>query len=191
VKKKDVTQKNIIEAFLSFYAEMPFEQITIKGITERLKINRGTFYLHYFDLDDLLTSIEDGHLDAIRKINDKNRRHYLSNNVNELRQFYFAALKYIEDNKSVIRILMNPNSRPRFKDSFKDIMRNNVKSKYQFTLDGNKKDAYKKYIIDIILAGNMGIISNWVCTENNNSAQDIAELFGDILSNLPYFNLRG
>jgi hypothetical protein len=85
---------------------------------------------------------------------------------------------------------MSPNSRPRFKDAFKDMMRNNVKSKYQFTLDGNKRDEYKKYIIDIIIAGNMGIISNWVCTENNNSAQDIAELFGDILLHLPYFNVR-
>ncbi|MDR1893203.1 MAG: TetR/AcrR family transcriptional regulator [Spirochaetales bacterium] len=190
VKKKDETQRKIIETFLSLYAKLPLKQITIKGITERLKINRGTFYLHYFDLDDLLTSIEDEHLEFIRKINDKNRRYYLSNKVNDLQKFYIPTLKHIEENKPVIRILMSPNSRPRFKDAFKDMMRNNVKSKYQFALDGNKRDEYKKYIIDIIIAGNMGIISNWVCTENNNSAQDIADLFGDILLNLPYFNVR-
>jgi AcrR family transcriptional regulator len=190
MKKRDETPKRIIDAFLSLYAQIPFEQITIKYITQSIGISRGTFYLHFFNLDDLLPTIEDEHLEAIRSINNKQRRYYLSREISDLKQYYNSTLKYIEANRGVFRVLLSSGSRSRFKEELKQIMRGNVRLKYESAMGDNKWDEYKTYIIDIIVAGNIGIISNWVSTENSRNSEDVANLFGDILLNLPYMNLR-
>lgn len=189
--KKHTTQRKIISTFLTFYSEKPFEKISIKGITEFCKINRGTFYLHYFDLNDLLTSIEDEHLHNICSINNKNRSFYQSNIVNEFVKFFILVFSYLDANSSVIKILMNTHSRPRFKESFKDIMRNNIKHRYKSILVSAKESELQKkeYIIESIVTGHMEIITRWVSTYNNISVQEVADLISAILLNSPYMAL--
>jgi len=185
------TKERIIDTFLAQYAKKPFELITVKGITEELAINRGTFYLHFLDLDELLTTLEDEHLAAIQKLNKENRHHYLSRNIDEMKSFYIPTLEYIGKNRNVINVLMGIHSRSRFRESLASLMRSNVKNKYESAVANYKWDEYKKYIIDIIVAGNISIIRNWVSTDSKNSAEDIAELFIDIIKNLPYMRLEG
>lgn len=48
------TEKLIQKTFREMILEMDYTQITIKELTERAKINRKTFYLHYNSLDSLL-----------------------------------------------------------------------------------------------------------------------------------------
>ena len=48
------TKEAIRHAFTEMICEMDFEKISIKELTERARINRKTFYLHYDSLDDLL-----------------------------------------------------------------------------------------------------------------------------------------
>ena len=44
----------IREAFLQILSEQPFEDITIKQITERAGVSRQTFYAHYAQKEDVL-----------------------------------------------------------------------------------------------------------------------------------------
>ena len=57
-KKEDLriqkTKEAIRKAFKEMICEMDYEQISIKELTQRARINRKTFYLHYNTLDDLL-----------------------------------------------------------------------------------------------------------------------------------------
>lgn len=52
------TKESIRKTFEEMICEMDYEQITIKELTERARINRKTFYLHYNTLDDLLREIQ-------------------------------------------------------------------------------------------------------------------------------------
>ena len=64
-KKEDLrvvkTKEIIRNTFKSMILEMDYDYITIKELTERARINRKTFYLHYDSLDDLLLEIQDGY----------------------------------------------------------------------------------------------------------------------------------
>ena len=51
-------EEKIIEAFKQMVLEMNFEDITVKELTVRAKINRKTFYLHYSTIEDLVKSLE-------------------------------------------------------------------------------------------------------------------------------------
>ena len=55
------TRQVIKEAFLTLLEEKEYPKITVTEICRLAEINRGTFYLHYYDtadvLDDLLSEI--------------------------------------------------------------------------------------------------------------------------------------
>ena len=52
------TKETIRRTFTEMICEMDYEQITIKELTERARINRKTFYLHYNGMDDLLRAMQ-------------------------------------------------------------------------------------------------------------------------------------
>ena len=52
------TREAIRTTFEDMICEMDYEQISIKELAQRARINRKTFYLHYNTLDDLLREIQ-------------------------------------------------------------------------------------------------------------------------------------
>ena len=52
------TKDSIRKTFEEMICEMDYEQISIKELAQRARINRKTFYLHYNTLDDLLREIQ-------------------------------------------------------------------------------------------------------------------------------------
>ena len=52
------TREAIHKTFEEMICEMDYEQISIKELAQRARINRKTFYLHYNTLDDLLREIQ-------------------------------------------------------------------------------------------------------------------------------------
>jgi len=51
------TKKTIKDSFLQLLAKKPFGSITVTEVCRLSEINRGTFYLHYYDLDDVLDDV--------------------------------------------------------------------------------------------------------------------------------------
>lgn len=49
----------IKEAFLELLATEPYEKITVTDVTREAGLNRGTFYAHFDDMDDLLHQVID------------------------------------------------------------------------------------------------------------------------------------
>jgi len=48
------TKQVILEALVTLIEEKGIDAVTVKDITRKANINRGTFYLHYQDKTDLL-----------------------------------------------------------------------------------------------------------------------------------------
>ena len=51
------TRQVIKEAFLKLLEEKEYPKITVTEICRLAEINRGTFYLHYYDLEDVLDDV--------------------------------------------------------------------------------------------------------------------------------------
>lgn len=47
------TLEAVESAFLDMLEELPLEKITVKELSRRARINTGTFYLHFQNIDDL------------------------------------------------------------------------------------------------------------------------------------------
>lgn len=53
------TKEKLKNAFWYLYQTRPIETISIKEITDAAGVNRGTFYLYYKDIYDILHQIEE------------------------------------------------------------------------------------------------------------------------------------
>ena len=51
------TRQAIRDTLLELMEEKPFSRITVTEVCKLAELNRGTFYLHYLDLDDVLDDI--------------------------------------------------------------------------------------------------------------------------------------
>jgi len=62
------TKERIRDAFFELYGMKKIERISIKEITDKAQLNRGTFYVYYKDIYDLLEKTED---ELIEELMDK------------------------------------------------------------------------------------------------------------------------
>ncbi|MFC5711946.1 TetR/AcrR family transcriptional regulator [Thalassorhabdus alkalitolerans] len=62
------TRTLIRNTFAELIVEKGLDRVTIKDLTERADINRGTFYLHFQDKYDLLEQSEEEILKGMKKI---------------------------------------------------------------------------------------------------------------------------
>ena len=51
------TRQTIKDTFLELLNQKSFTKITVTEICKNAEINRGTFYLHYYDIHDVLSDI--------------------------------------------------------------------------------------------------------------------------------------
>ena len=65
-KTKNALKDGLIELML----EKSINDITVRELTEKVDLNRGTFYLHYKDIFDLLEKIEEELFEEFNKIMD-------------------------------------------------------------------------------------------------------------------------
>lgn len=67
------TRKRLRESLLSLIEERDLNAINVQEITQRARVNRTTFYLHYRSKEELLADAIDGIIDEIAVMNDEFR----------------------------------------------------------------------------------------------------------------------
>lgn len=65
------TKGQIKVALIELMAQKDLSKISVTELAERADINRGTFYLHYYDVYDVLAQIQNDFIEAINQILDE------------------------------------------------------------------------------------------------------------------------
>lgn len=64
-RRQRKTKCAVQKAFMELMLERDISKITVKDIAERADINRSTFYLHYYDVYDILEEMERDAVDRV------------------------------------------------------------------------------------------------------------------------------
>lgn len=176
--RSDETKERFKKAFFELYATRKIETITIKEVAKLAGFNRGTFYLYYKNIYDLLQKSEQDILDDFAKDVDFTVQVYLglvdkSDNevLDKINKGFFKGHEYI-------RILNGENGDPRFKARMKNI----IKDVYRKHFKPNKDIGINKfeYLLEYYVEANMSIVQYW--TVNNDkgwtkvSIEDVWEI---------------
>ncbi|MCD8230943.1 MAG: TetR/AcrR family transcriptional regulator [Clostridiales bacterium] len=172
-RTQDVLKKGLVELLL----EKPIQQITVKELTEYVNINRGTFYLYYDDIYDLLEQIEEEMHDASRRIVEAHADDFNNKSAFSFLKEYYEFLK---DNKDFFRMLLQHDRDRSFIIKIRDIVTTQYFEKWK-SLYMPENDEYSDFYYSYMLTGIAGIIEVWLRNNMEQSAEEIASLTEDII----------
>lgn len=101
------TRENIENQLIECLKKYSFEEITVKMLVERSRINRSTFYRNYIDKYDLLDIMITQYLDALRENIDVRFIILLHKNAREYHPHLKPLLHFFRDNADKTITLWN------------------------------------------------------------------------------------
>lgn len=121
-KQTEVTKENLKKAFWKLYERKSVEKITVKEITDLAGYNRGTFYLYYNDVYQMLDEIESALLDEISREHQQ-----LPFETEDSIQMVSSLLRIYNRHKKNLNVLMGAHGDPGFFEKWKKQMKAKIK----------------------------------------------------------------
>jgi AcrR family transcriptional regulator len=167
------SQEAIKNAVLELMAEKNFDDITIRDISDRANVNRGTIYLHYMDKYDLLDKIIEEHINNLRE---------LCQSAAEMtfKEGNYIWFDYFADNHLFFSIMLNTKSAAFFRIRFLDL----VVQEYKVEVDvseGKNQNLSEDIILQFFGAAVVGTVEWWFRNGMPIPPRVIAEQTGTLL----------
>ncbi|MDS0526141.1 TetR/AcrR family transcriptional regulator [Clostridium sp. SHJSY1] len=183
-KKSNKTKKLIEDALIKLMSEKDFEKITVKDLTEKLDINRGTFYLHFRDKYDLLEQKENEILDELHEILNNelkklDKGFILPSNKETLQHLFTSVYIYIKENSDFIKILLGPNGDLNFQMKLKTFIENSLANNISINNDIEKMPI--KYIAPLASSAQLGIIQKWLRSDMKESPEELSIFISNVI----------
>ncbi len=179
------TKERIRNAFFDLYAEKKVDRISIKEITDKAELNRGTFYVYYKDIYDLLEKTEDELLaELIVKLRDLIPRIIREENINP----FLPPLEFYQRYSKFLKVLLGANGDPNFIHKIKTILKKTLTE-----LMRNEKIPEvenMEYVIEFISSGQIGIISYWLANDMSLPISGLGEMIKNIMLQGPIGYLK-
>ncbi len=187
------TKDAIRNALVDLMEEKGFEAITVKDITSKAKINRGTFYAHYQDKYDLITKCEEEIIHEISSIAKQNFPKVIAElGTNPTASAPFSLIvsifEYLNENSGFMKAVLGPKGDLSFQTKLKDFMWK--------TIFGNDSDALIKeenllvpvqYLTSYAASAHIGVIQQWLNSGRKESPEEMAHILSTITLKGPFY----
>ena len=152
------TKDSLRHCLAELLKKKKIQEITVKELTEMSDINRGTFYLHYRDVFDLLEQIE---AELMEEFNSTLNRFDSEVIKAHPAKIFDEVFSLIKKNSDIVEILLGENGDIAFMNSLMAVLRDKCLSDFMedFRRNDNEHfDIYYSYIIN----GCLGIVRYWI-----------------------------
>ena len=165
------TKKLLTQALTQLLQEKQINEITVKELTDLADMNRGTFYLYYKDIFDMLEKIEDGLFEALDEIVSLHEHDDVSQ---QTKPILLDLFRFIEENQEMCRVLLSPHGDMNFLHRLNKVVRE--KCLQMWPNEEEKKDATFEYHYSFVVYGCVGVFRAWL----NSNCQEPAEKMADM-----------
>ena len=166
------TRKILTQALTELMQTKQINEISVKELTDLADMNRGTFYLYYKDIYDMLEKIEDS---LFEKLNDIVALRDHEDVAAQTRSILPDLFRFIEENQEMCRVLLSPNGDMSFLHRLNDLLREKCLRYYRASEPGLSEDDFD-YHYSFIVFGIAGIIRAWLLRNCPEKPEDMAEL---------------
>ncbi|WP_290786768.1 TetR/AcrR family transcriptional regulator [Exiguobacterium sp. UBA7533] len=188
MKKQDLriirTDRRIRETFLQLIDEVGFDAVTIKLLTERAEVNRGTFYHHYADKYELLERMTNEIFEKIEATFEREIPFVLINKTEDSPyRRIIPFLIFLYENRTLMRILLSPTSDGMFRKRVRDYMQQILFSGLH---EQGERLVPEDYLIAYLSAAHLGVIESWLSHPNETTPEEIARIIFTISMEGPF-----
>ena len=174
------TKERIRDAFFELYAAKKIERISIKEITEIAQLNRGTFYVYYKDIYDLLEKTEDEFIEElIEKVKGVATQIIRDGDIFSI----MPPLSFYEKYGKYLRVLLGKNGDPNFIFKIKTIMKKTIVE--LFHQEQIPLIPSQEYVMEFMASAQIGLISYWLQKDMELSVEELGNLVKQLLLHGP------
>lgn len=166
------TRKQLRECLVALLKEKKVQDITVRELTEMADLNRGTFYLHYKDIFDLLEQTE---AELISDFNGLMQKH----NLVELRQnpvsFFDEIYRLAYDNADLIEILLGENGDINFSNKLRQLIRDKCLREWLEAFRSGNPESFDAFL-SFIVSGCVGLVHYWLANGLAEAPEQMASM---------------
>ncbi len=167
------TKKLIRKGLAELAKKKSINKITVKELTDLIEINRGTFYLHYKDIFDLVESIENSLYDEFNEIiKTVNPNTILETPIDILEKFCV----FISENADAFVMLIGENGDANFVYRIGTVMNDAVFELFSSIYPEMDSERYS-FTYEYCKYGSVGLIRCWIIENHDWTPRQVAELW--------------
>lgn len=171
------TKQNIMDAFWGLYLKKRIETITIKEIMDKAGYNRGTFYVYYKDVYDLLEQLKAKILPA-PNISLDDARLMRDQYKDDIRSTLDGFVALYEKNGEYYSVLLGENGDPSFAFQFKKWLEPVLE---MFLLSKQVPITLEKiYVIEYMSSALIGILTLWFSRKKDLPIDTLMNIINDL-----------
>ena len=171
------TKKQLRQALMDLMSEKPSKSISVRELAERADINRGTFYIHYKDVGDLIQRLEDEMAERLILVCKK----YAYANTEVSAFPYLTELyRFAQDNADLCLVLLGPNGDRAYTERICSILRSYFLRDFLSRFYSGSSERVDRFC-SFIVSGNLTLTLDWLSGGMKESAEEMAALAGAII----------
>lgn len=169
------TKTLLLQGLMQLMETKDVKDISVKELADLADINRGTFYLHYSDVYDMLAQLEDELFVEFYEIIDRTLKPDPA--AHAPRATLLEIFSFLERHRMVARAMMGPHGDLAFMNRVKNV----VKERLDSILASSRAAADGSYLEAFAVSGCIGVIETWLAQPDPPSPEAMADICGRIL----------
>lgn len=185
------TKLLLYKALMELLSEKTAEAITVTDIATRADINRGTFYLHYRDVPDMLEQIKDQVFSSIES-------RIILMDPSEVMKYgakdepYPVAVMIFEEvarHADFLSVMFGPHGDISYAIRFKTFISRHIYNKLTlYQPDTNDLLVPRDYLIAYMASANLGILMHWLDTGMQQTPYQLGRMITQIVNHGPIYS---
>lgn len=165
-------------SFITLLKEKKVQDITVRELTDMADLNRGTFYLHYKDVFDLLEKTE-------AELQEDFNQLVCKHDAVDLKQrpsvIFNEIYSLVYDNADLIEILLGENGDLNFVNRLKQLIREKCLKDWMEVFRSGNAAAFDAFF-SFIVSGCIGLVQYWLQTGLKETPEQMAKLTEHIIT---------
>lgn len=168
-EKTAQTKQSMIDAFWVIAKKRGLNNVTISEITKYADLNRGTFYVYFSDMNDLLAQAED---EIIEDLRSKVWTISEGKNFADLQAVSAKVIEVFGRYDDKLFLLLGKDGDPQFLDH----VRKEASTIFNALMKQEEENPYQDYIIAYVTSAFTGLLQFWHETGKELSLAELSEL---------------
>ena len=166
------TKKLLTQGLIQLMQEKQIKDITVRELADLVDVNRGTFYLYYRDIFDMLEQIE---TEIFERFNQIISAHQEGRILSQTQPMFSDLFHFIAENEEMCRTLLSTNGDIKFLQRLSDVVEERIRADWLTHPDGLTEAEFEyRYAFGVL--GCVGLVRALLQNHCAEAADDMAVL---------------